>query len=722
MNTFLRTLMLLLIPALLSAQFAVVSTQPANNAVNVPLTVTLSITFSEALDTVAMEETGEGNWFTNIDSATSHGYSADAKTAWSTHVLKPNTDYFYAFSYVKAKSGALITTPHVYYFTTGSAFAPNSVSGTLSAGTVNIPPAGSVVALSTVNFMEEETDGPPPFGGWANVNANGTFTIPHVANGTYWPLAAKDVNGNGQLDPGRDGDVVVMGDSIVVNNANITNLSLTFFSLLSVQPANLSVNVPLQTTLSLTFSEPIDMESMEEAGETWFSSIDSLVESGVSNNGKTIWSTVVLKPNTPYFISFMHIRARSGSVMNVPQIYYFTTGAAFPTTTVSGMVLSGTTGESAEGAVVGLAKVNFLQEKTDGTPPFGGWGMVNANGTFTIPYVPNGTYWPLAAKDVNKDGELNPDNGIDVMAFGDSIVVNNASVTGVELTFFKLTPFRFDQVIQRADSLAAVRLPADRSLRRISGWDVDTLGRARSWEFAYSVNNNTAGKTIQIGTMDMRVEDMDPQYFQWIGMMKPVTGYQQAASSATVIANVEAAGGKQVRMAQIPPQWEFRIELSLSNQSNGWFGGSQDIDTSKSYWAVAYTYNFQFDPNHNEWMGGMLYLCDLQTGAILKSQPVMGPFSVRKEPAIADQYTLAQNYPNPFNPSTTIRFSLPAAGMATLTVYDMLGKEVSMPVNEPLDAGTYSVPFNGTQLPSGVYFYRLRAGVFTETRKMLLMK
>ncbi|NUN70324.1 MAG: T9SS type A sorting domain-containing protein, partial [Bacteroidetes bacterium] len=98
------------------------------------------------------------------------------------------------------------------------------------------------------------------------------------------------------------------------------------------------------------------------------------------------------------------------------------------------------------------------------------------------------------------------------------------------------------------------------------------------------------------------------------------------------------------------------------------------------------------------------------------------PFSVRKEPVIAEQYVLAQNYPNPFNPATTIRFSIPSAGLTTLTVYDMLGKELFVPVNEQLDAGTYSVPFNGAQLPSGVYFYRLRSGAFVETRKMLLLK
>lgn len=717
MKKILLMIVFSMIPGLLFGQFTVVSTDPVNNAKNVPLTTTLSITFSEPIDTNAMNEGGGDSWFTNIDSTVSYGYSSDQKTAWSTHVLKPNTSYFYAFMYVKAKSGAVMTTPHVYYFTTGTDFNPYSVSGTISPGTVNINPAGSVVALSKVNFMEQETDGPPPFGGWANVNQNGTFTIPYVANGKYWPLVAKDVNGDGRIDPGKNGDVVVMGDSIIVNNASLTNVNLTFFSVLSTTPANQSVNIPLQTTISITFSEPIDEQSMEN--DAWFSSIDSVTEMGINNNGKTVWSTVVLKPNTTYFIAFMYVRSKFGSVLKTPQMYYFTTGAAFPTTSVSGTVLSGATGVDPAGAIVGLAKIDFLNQKTDGPPPFGGWGQVNANGTFTVPYVANGTYWPLAAKDVNGDGKLDPDNGVDVMAFGDSIVVNNASVTGVTLQFLSIKPNNYSDAVHMADSVAAANLPADRSLRRISAWEVDTLGRGRTWEFAYSVNGNTQGKIVRIGTMERQVENMDPNYFQWISQMKPVVGYLQAASSATVIANIEAAGGREVRLQPIPPQWEFRVELSLSNQKNMWFQGP-DIDTNKSYWAAAYAYHYQISPDQSSWMGGKLFLCDLNTGAVLKTQQIV--VGVNDRPGLPTACTLSQNFPNPFNPATNITFAIPTANNTSLKIYDVLGQEVAIIVNEQKDAGTYTVPFNASHLPSGVYFYQLRSGNFVETKKMLLLK
>ena len=85
-------------------------------------------------------------------------------------------------------------------------------------------------------------------------------------------------------------------------------------------------------------------------------------------------------------------------------------------------------------------------------------------------------------------------------------------------------------------------------------------------------------------------------------------------------------------------------------------------------------------------------------------------------------FRLCPNYPNPFNPSTTIKYSLPKAENITLKIYDILGRKVKTLVNEEKPAGNYSIEFNGKDMPSGVYFYQIRAGVFTETRKMLLLK
>ena len=85
-------------------------------------------------------------------------------------------------------------------------------------------------------------------------------------------------------------------------------------------------------------------------------------------------------------------------------------------------------------------------------------------------------------------------------------------------------------------------------------------------------------------------------------------------------------------------------------------------------------------------------------------------------------FELNQNYPNPFNPNTTIKYSIPNAGMVTLKVFDVLGKEVTTLVNEEKSAGSYSVNFNAANLPSGVYFYCLKSGGFVETKKLLLLK
>ena len=87
-----------------------------------------------------------------------------------------------------------------------------------------------------------------------------------------------------------------------------------------------------------------------------------------------------------------------------------------------------------------------------------------------------------------------------------------------------------------------------------------------------------------------------------------------------------------------------------------------------------------------------------------------------------DKFELSQNYPNPFNPTTKINWQSPVSSWQTLKVYNLLGKEVVTLVNENREAGTYEIDFNASNLPSGVYVYKLQAGSFTQTRKMTLIK
>ncbi|KXK56201.1 MAG: PKD repeat protein [Chlorobi bacterium OLB5] len=101
------------------------------------------------------------------------------------------------------------------------------------------------------------------------------------------------------------------------------------------------------------------------------------------------------------------------------------------------------------------------------------------------------------------------------------------------------------------------------------------------------------------------------------------------------------------------------------------------------------------------------------------SQPIgITPISTE----VPEGFSLGQNYPNPFNPITNIKIQMPNSGLVKLTVFDISGKEAAVLVNEELNAGTYNVDFDASQLASGTYFYRMEAIGFTDVKKMILVK
>ncbi len=95
---------------------------------------------------------------------------------------------------------------------------------------------------------------------------------------------------------------------------------------------------------------------------------------------------------------------------------------------------------------------------------------------------------------------------------------------------------------------------------------------------------------------------------------------------------------------------------------------------------------------------------------------------VTSETGVPDVYSLSQNYPNPFNPSTAIRFNIPQQDHVVLKIFNNIGQEVSTLVNQDMDAGSYEVNFNASDLASGVYFYRIQTANYSESKKMILIK
>ena len=117
---------------------------------------------------------------------------------------------------------------------------------------------------------------------------------------------------------------------------------------------------------------------------------------------------------------------------------------------------------------------------------------------------------------------------------------------------------------------------------------------------------------------------------------------------------------------------------------------------------------------------GQMLVSTSGSGIMRSIEPVIGINNITS--FISDDYNLFQNYPNPFNPVTNIQFSLPKDNFVTLKIYNVSGEELYTLVNEHKSAGTYQVPFDGNDLSSGIYFYKLSAGRYAQTRKMTLIK
>ena len=151
--------------------------------------------------------------------------------------------------------------------------------------------------------------------------------------------------------------------------------------------------------------------------------------------------------------------------------------------------------------------------------------------------------------------------------------------------------------------------------------------------------------------------------------------------------------------------------------------------TMTGYWRIGYD-NLAFwpdEPTSRSFAGSIddiyIYNRALSVSEISSLFTATGTTSV-KNPLVETlrTFNLSQNYPNPFNPSTSISFILPSRSFVSLKVFDLIGREVAIIVSEEMSAGSYSRQWNAANMSSGIYFYRLQAGSFTETKKLILLK
>jgi len=207
-----------------------------------------------------------------------------------------------------------------------------------------------------------------------------------------------------------------------------------------------------------------------------------------------------------------------------------------------------------------------------------------------------------------------------------------------------------------------------------------------------------------------------------------LTGFPFPTGGANVY-EVDLSGNNSVFQDQltmivdlaIDPQDDKLLALQYGEFSGGFQNnsGALFIVTGTSVDTLIQGLNFPTGMVFNQ--SGELFISLFADGEILKVTGI--PVSVEEtNNSIPNAFILNQNYPNPFNPSTTISFSIPEASFVSLKVFNALGEEISTVVSEELSAGSYQYEWNAKNLTSGIYFYKLQAGGFVQTKKMILLR
>jgi hypothetical protein len=422
-----------------------------------------------------------------------------------------------------------------------------------------------------------------------------------------------------------------------------------------------------------------------------------------------------LGPNTAHFVYVYGIRSATGQALSSPALAYFTTGASFPPYSVSGAVQSGSTGHHPGGSMIVLSP----EPLADGPPRMVMGTIADGSGLFTVPHLESGTYYPIAVKDVNGDGLIRPE-GEDPIAFGDSVVVAGANVSGIVLEFVSLTAVPLSDAWAEAAPEADAQLPSDKVLRLVTSDETDTTGKAWSWEFLYTSASESRGWVVRPSPFGTSVEERDYWSYLWMSEFRPVPSPDGAAASSIFVANAEAAGGAAFR-ATIHDSLEVYIEVVLGDAARY---GYDEIapDPNLSYWGAEYVYGYQPHPDTFVVLGSKRFLGSFQTGEIL------GVTDVAEDAGVPTDVQLWQNYPNPFNPTTSIQFSIPARSAVRLEVVDVLGRVVATLTDNEFDAGLHQLRWDA-RVSSGIYFARLSVAPVdrpdrrtVKIRRMMLMR
>ena len=241
------------------------------------------------------------------------------------------------------------------------------------------------------------------------------------------------------------------------------------------------------------------------------------------------------------------------------------------------------------------------------------------------------------------------------------------------------------------------------------GWGDCPSGCIYRYNWYVSVTCEDTGRTGQL-VGQVFLDDPEPYLFPF--NIPPAFSMTMFSSADSIIDSINAAADWWARRHAIEGAWRFfacSSPWSYWDHNSRWGVLRDDIRTKGPQLLQAL----------NE------ALNDLDEDVRASAQRGIDTLTVLSAPdakSVPTVLTLEQNFPNPFNPRTVIRYSLPVMSHVTLKVYNVLGQEVAALVDEVRNAGTYHVEFRGENLSSGMYFYRMQAGDYVETKKLILLK
>ncbi|MDZ7267207.1 MAG: Ig-like domain-containing protein [candidate division KSB1 bacterium] len=449
-----------------------VSISPGPNATGVPTQTSITLTFSAEMSLqnlgLILAPTPPG-FFANWQ------LSADARQISVATTLAPNTTYSLVVFAANDRYGDYLRTPFVSRFATGSSIAGASVSGTsvkpfnqplqCFAGLLTQNPETILAAAAPDEAFYEHLAAVS-----AITDTSGKYSITGVAAGVYWPFAALDVNRDGRFRlqdgdqlQGHDANADQALDSVTVAATALTQITLQTpvvgLKVVSTFPVNGQKNVPLNTTFRLTFTTAVDSSRLG----LFIAPIPEGLTGATlrpSADRRELSAPVTLKPNTVYTAVLYTATSTRGQMLQTPQQVTFTTGTDFPGGKVQGRVLFRGGGISPRNTLVALLNTDLLDVIQQIFPnPSQATAVLRKTlaaisyvpmetGEFVIANVPDGTYWPVGAKDTDLDGSLEPTavppepigfydrDGDQAASRADSVVVSNGTtVSNITIVF-----------------------------------------------------------------------------------------------------------------------------------------------------------------------------------------------------------------------------------------------------------------------------------------------